>query len=315
MKIIRKINPFDDLSIITSDNLGTDATTEWTSAAVVTGAQRKVTTTGNGAATATYKIYEALQGHSNQDPTVDVGTVSLGVGTYWKEVGSVNEVACFNDVVQDQTVNASSIQIEITAGERVDSVAFFNLQAATLNINVSSPTYGSDLYDEDFELTVDRGVTGWYEWFYEPTSFIKNYAVVDLPSYTDAVVTITLSVTSGNASVGVIVFGKSLDAGKVERGSSIELVNYSRGTYVPDLGRTFYESRDYAEDGNIILLIQKTRFQAIKQAMSDLRESPTAVILDESEPGSIIFGFPKDLDFLLGGANYYRANFKIGGMT
>lgn len=313
-KVIRKLNVLADVSVITDHNLGTDATTEWTTSAVTTGDLRKVTTTANGASVATYAIYEALQGHSNQDPTLDVSTVSPGVGTYWKEVGAVNEYAWANNVAQDKSVKAGSFYIECTPGIRVDSVALVNAVGTSFNITAVSATYG-EVFNEDYNLIQPRGLGSYWAYCYEPIVTIKNIAEVAIPAYSDNVITVTLTASSGNAEAGAIIFGQSLDIGIAINGTSFSFEDFSKVNYVPELARTIITERDYREEAGIDVMIERARFPYLKQELIALRNVVSYWLPNPSDQGTGIMGILEDYTIPLRSAEYLLANLQLKGVV
>lgn len=315
MRVIRAIDFLANTGFITDTDLGTDATAEYDDAtAYSAGDQRKVTGTAGGAATATYKIYEALQATTGDDPTEDVGTVSPGVGTYWKEVGSVNEWAFANSVIQDQTSKSSSFYIKIDAGQRIPAIAFFNLEAAQINITVNSTANG-EVHNQDYSLLQDRSGGSWYNWFFEPIVQMGNFVVMDIPAYTDATVTITISNGSSDAKVGAIIAGKAFTVGESQFDSAYDFINYTRAEYIPELGRTIITEKDFSEDGDIDVVILKARFQYVKQELYKLRGVVSAWIPDENDQGTPIMGYLKSMKTILNGPVAIQANLDIEGVA
>ncbi len=313
-RVVRKLDFIENPGWVTSNNIAVDTTAEYNSGtAYVLDDEVKVTGTGGGAESATFKTYKNIQGATGQDPTEDVGTVSPGIGSYWKETGSVNEVALFNDTAQDQSENASSIVIEVEPGSRVNAIGFFNLIADTGNITVNEPTLG-EVYNQDIAFA-DRDVSTWTDWFYADTVQFKNYAVFDIPAYSLATITITLSVSTGNVSLGALVAGTSLDIGDAIEGTSMSFTDYSRANYVPELGRVIFTERDYTEEESVDSVLLKSRLPILKQELLDLRNVVSMWAADTEDFSTLILGFLDDMDITLSGPIAVLANFQIRGVT
>ena len=315
MRLIRRVEISDDSGHLDSTNVSADSTTEWTTSAVSEGDQRKVTTTSNGAATATWKIYEALQAHSNQDPTTDVGTVSQFVGTYWKEVSAVNEYKMFDIVPQDQTVNADTIEVTIDIDDQyVTGIAFFNLNATDINITITDDTEG-EVYNEDFDLTLGAGVNNWYDWFFEPITRLNNFVVMDLPPYLGATIDITITATGENAACGNCVLGQALKIGDTQFGAGFSMTDYSDISYDPDTQRVTFEEGDYTEDGQFEIQLDNEKFSSTKQQLVGLRNTPVAWVPDENRIGTLLFGYFREFELVLSGPTRSRCILEIAGLT
>lgn len=82
-----------------------------------------VTGTGGGAATATHKIYISQQGsNTGNDPTTDDGT-------WWVEEESTDAWKAFDNVVQDQAVDAGFFTFYLEPDQFVNSAALVNADA------------------------------------------------------------------------------------------------------------------------------------------------------------------------------------------
>lgn len=311
MRMTRRLDVIANQAWLTDDNLGTDATAEYSDATTyAAGAQAKVTGTGGGAATATYKIYESLQAaNTDNDPTVDAGTVSPGFGTWWKEVGSVNEWALFNDVAQDQSTKSGGFYVELTPGSIINAVSVFNVDALSFNITMTDPTEG-EVFNTTYTLTENVGVDSWYEFFFEPIIRLNTYSVYDLPPYEEAATKITFNGT-GDVSVGALVAGQSMTVGRSLKGGGISLIDYSEAEYIPTLGRTIIDKRDYAESMDFDVLMPKTRFNYVRQELISSRGKVQAWTAGDAD----IFGYMKDLTILLSADLDYMINIEIEGVT
>lgn len=315
MRVIRKHDILANQGWITSNNITTDATTKWDGTAVSAGDQRKVIDSTGSPNEITYMIYESITGTGGTDPTVDVKSGDTpGIGTDWKEVGTVNDLAWASDVAQDQAVNATTIELSIDPDLRINAAGFFNLDAAELDFVSTSVTYG-EVYNQNHDLVQPRGLGSYWDYCYEPVVRMKNYGIFDIPAYSDAAVDITLTVPSGNASVGAIILGQSLDVGKTLYSSSFGFTDYSKANYVPELNRIVRTERDYTENGSWLVLIERGKFQYMKQELLKLRNTVSAWSADSSDHGALIMGFLDDIEIVVSGTTHILARVKIQGVT
>lgn len=315
MRLIRKDDILANLSYLVSTNVAADATAEYHSGtAYFAGNQVKVTGTGGGASTATFKIYEALQSTTGNDPTTDVGTVTQFTGTYWREVGTVDEYKMFDNVPQDQTVNATSIAVEIQTGELITALGLVNVDAADVNITVTDAAEG-EVYNQTFDLVSDSGIDNWYDFFFEPVVRFSNFAVFDLPPYLDAIVSITLSVSSGDVSCGACVVGNSLDLGDTQYGAEFTITDYSEIDYDTEAKRVTFQEGSYTDDGTFEIFVDNAKFSHLKQALTSLRNAPTVWVADVDRTGTILFGYYREFELILSGPTISLCNLEIAGLT
>lgn len=142
MKIIRPVTITD--SVFRSSNIPEADQAEWVSSTTYhVDDLVMVTTTANGAATATHKIYKSAHSNAGNDPTIDTGT-------NWTEVSSTNRWKMFDTVVQDQTVadtGTSTITFAVTVANSGGNKYFIdNTLQATVSLN-EGRTYRFDQSD------------------------------------------------------------------------------------------------------------------------------------------------------------------------
>lgn len=315
MYTIKPVDFIANQGLITSDNLGTDSTTEWTSAAVSVGDLRKVTTTSNGASFASYKIYQAITTTGTTDPTVDVGSVSVGVGTDWKEVSSVNEWAWANEVLADQTTGAgTTIEIQVLPGQVVNAIGFANVDANEIQVVITDPTEGI-VYAETFDLTSYVGIDSFYDWLFEPIIENRKLTLFSLPPYIDATIDITVSVPSGNPKIGSIIMGQEFIVGTSLYGTNFSFEDYSAVTYVPELGRTIVTERDYSEETRAVIFIEDVRLEAVRDLIASQRNKLTAWTADKNDSGTTVFGLLREFTVTMRDHNGTFVDLEIGGST
>lgn len=318
-KLIRVINLLGS-ALVTDTNLATDTTTEWNTGSITAGDIRKVTTTANGASVATYKIYEALTSHTSKDPTAEMDPdnalyVSPGVGTNWKETGSVAEWAWASNVYQDQSTKNGSWYIEVTPGQRVDSIYFGNLDASSLTVVVESATYGTLYNSGTVDLTLPRGLGSWLRWFTEPFANKKDYTIFGIPTATDAVITITIDKGSNDASAGAILLGQALDIGEVLYGAGFGADSYTRAEYLPSSGRTLVTPRNYSRTSDVNIAVESSRFQALQQQLLDRLNQVSVFVAQPSEPATAVMGILERYRTVIPGPRKNIINLRVKAVT
>lgn len=318
MKVIRVLELLGS-NKVTATNLATDSNTEWNTGSITAGDIRKVTTTANGASEASYRVYEALTSHTTKDPTVEMDPdnalyVSPGVGTNWKEIGSVAEWAWASNVYQDQSTRNANFYVTVTPAQRIDAIFLGNLVAKEFNVTITSATYGT-LHNVDYDVSLPRGLGSWLRWFTEPFANLKDYAIYNLPTAVDAVITITIDNGSSDASAGAILMGQALTVGTAIQGAGFGLDDYSRATFLPSSGRTLITAKNYSRVADIDVLIDKPKFQTLQQEITGLRNVVSVWTGVESDGGTSIMGILERYRTVLEGPEKAIMNLRIKGVT
>ncbi|MEQ8409131.1 MAG: hypothetical protein RKH07_12730 [Gammaproteobacteria bacterium] len=316
MYAIRAIDFLENQNLVDSVTLDTDSTAEYSSGGTYSvGNKVKATTTGGtNAAVATYKIYEAIQsGAQAADPTQDVGTVSPGFGSYWKEIGSVNEWAWANGVIADTTVKTSgNLYFKFIPGQIVDAICLSGLVGESVNITMTSAADGV-VHNVDYDLVSYVNINSFYECLFEPLEYVKKISVWDLPAYSDATIEITISVSSGNSEVGSIFVGRELYIGKSLWGSSFGYDDYTRIEYVPELNRTIIEERNYSEESRSMIWLPDYRLESVRESLPTLRAKTTAWINKKDNPGTLTIGILREMTTTLREPNGTFVDVEVGG--
>lgn len=316
MWTVRPIDFINNQSLVTLKTLDADATAEYSSATAYSiGDVRKVTGTGGGAAIATYKIYECIQAGTGNDPTTDVGTVSPGIGSYWKETGSVNDWAWSNGVLSDvSTKTAGNAYWKFETEQVVNAIALANITGNSVNITMTSTAEG-EVYNEDIDLTSYVGIDSWYEWLFEPLVKFKKAIVFDLPPYADAVIEITIEGGGSDTSVGLIVLGQQFEIGDPLYGTQFGVDNYSTIDFVPALNRTVQTERTYSEYGRVQIQVEDYRLEFMRQEMLNMLNKTTVWIGDKTDNGTAVIGIMREMVMGLKDKNGTYMDLDIGGAS
>mgnify|MGYP003640811775 CR=1 FL=1 len=306
MKYINPITITD--SLLDASNVTEADATEWTSGgSFSTGQTCMVTTTANGAATATHKIYESVHVgiNSGHDPTVDDGT-------NWTELSSTNRYKMFDQVVQDQTTRADSIEVEITPTTTATGIGFINLSASEITIVSNDPTDG-EVYNKTFSMVSDSGIINWWTYYFTPIERIKNLAVFDLPPTLGATLTITITDTGATAACGICAIGEYRTIGDTIYGANFSIRDYSQKTEDAS-GRVTITSGPYRDVADVTVVMQNSQFNVVKQLLTAQRSIPAVWVPDETRNGTIIYGFYDRFDQMLANPANTECVIRIEGL-
>jgi hypothetical protein len=310
MKIIRPITITD--AMLTASNVAeTDGDSgEWAvGTAYHDGDTVRVTTTG------IHKIYECLTNVTGgSSPEVDV----LAAVPKWLEVSATNRWKAFDTKVGSQASNATSITYTITPGVILDSIAFLNLDAATIRVVSTDPGEGV-VFDQTTDLisTVITGVAGvydWYTYFFSSEFRLTDIVIIDLPPYLNTVLTITITYTGGTAKVGGIVMGVLANLGDTQYSPSIGIHDYS--IKEADVWGVYsITERAFSKKMSCDILIKSHSIADVQNLLSSYRSTLLVWIGSEDYSSTIIYGFYKDFSIVIGYPTFAICNIEIEGLT
>lgn len=147
--------------------------------------------------------------------------------TAWVDLGPTNKFAALDLSRNTQTVWTSPLTIQIAPGERVNTLGLLGLVANTAVITATSVTGGGVVYGPNTIDLNTRNVADGYDYAFEPFSTQPSLAFFDLPPYTDIIITITLSSTSGNVKCGSVIAGTYIYLGAIQYGAENSALNFS----------------------------------------------------------------------------------------
>ena len=177
-------------------------------------------------ASANQRVYESrvLQTAVNPLPVLPETQTN-----FWIDVGPTNKYAMFDLSANTQTVTASPMTVVIPPGQRINTVGLTGLVGNSLTISATSVFGGGTVYNKVIDLN-SREVADGYDYAFEPFSTDPTAVVFDVSPYSDIIVTITITSTSGNVKCGSCVLGTFIYLGDAERGAANDGLNFSTVT-------------------------------------------------------------------------------------
>ena len=304
MRIIRPIT-------ITPDDLGSDVLTdsnvaeadysEYSSGTSYSTGNRVILTD-----TGYHRIYESLaNSNSNNYPPDNPDK--------WLDVSATNRWKMFDGVTSNVTSNSTSIEVDLTPGEVVNAVALFNLSAESVDIVMDDPTDG-EVYNQSFDLTDNSAVVDWYAYFFESITRKTDLAVFDLPAYSTAVITITITQTGGTAECGQLVLGRSAQIGTTNWGVQAGIIDYSIKN-TDSFGNAYLLQRKFSKRATFDVIVEHPSAW-VHRLLAQYRATPLAWIgaSDDDYDITIIYGFYRDFSILLEHVAWSVCSIEVEGL-
>jgi hypothetical protein len=260
----------------------------------------------------THKIYESLlTANTGNNPT------TASTPAYWIEVGPTNRWASLDTSVSTPTTQSTNITYTFEPGTAVNALAVLNIRNATeLNITLVSPATGSPgiVYQKTVDLRSLPATPDWWAWFYGIKRPRSQSILTDLPSYSDAIITVEL-LGGTDLSVGVIMFGQQLSFGLgIQYGARVGIQDYSRKE-TNEFGDTVLIQRAFAKRANFSLFIESGEVDVLQTTLSELRAKPCLWIASNVYQSTTVFGFYKNFDILISYPEHSDCDLEIEGLS
>lgn len=231
--------------------------TAWVSAGTYALGDRRIRTT-------THRVYEALQGHTGRTALPEVDAA------YWQDVGPTNKWAMFDLLRNSATVLASPLTVVLTPAARVNSIGLVGLEADTLTISVTDGV--SVVWSRTTTLTL-RHTRSWSEYFFGAFLYRSNVVFYNIPQFTGAVITITLTKASGSVKCGGVVIGKAVNMGTLLSEPANDGLNFSKITR-DAFGNATLVPRRTVPKTDLTLLADRNMFNTLDGLRNDLNATP-----------------------------------------
>ena len=302
MQVIEPLTITD--SILTSSNVPEDDYAEWSSGTTYNLGDRVIVVS-------VHKVYEsATNSNTNNDPTTDGGT-------NWLEVGATNRWKAFDQKLSDPVQQSNSISYTFTTTQSiVNSIAFFALAADTVQITVTPFGAGSPVYDETYDLLDTTSIIDWYTYFFDPAGVKeRELLVVDLPSYSSATITITITDTGNTAEVGQIVMGNLISLGRTGYGTTVGIEDYSRKER-DTFGNAVIIERAFAQKADYEVEITTQDTRRVQRFLSEYRAKPVVWVGNQDTSyGLIVYGFYTQFSINLATPSISYTTLEVEGLT
>jgi hypothetical protein len=245
---------------------------------------------------------------------------TTGATPRWLDLGATNRWAMFDRKVGTATTAANSMTVVLAPG-RINSLALLGIDAATVTVDLS--VSGSSVYSASMDLTSGNLVGDWYQYFYEPVyqqdslviTNLVDATLMDLPAYSEGVLTVTLTRTGGTVSCGVMVVGLYADLGVTLYNPTVGIIDYSRKN-VDIFGNYDILQRTFSKRMNCTALVQKAAVDQVARTLAQYRSTLLVWVgAGNLYTSMIIYGFYKDWEISIDNFTYSNLSLQVEGVT
>ena len=229
---------------------------------------------------ATHDVWESLAASNT-------GNTPATSPTWWVRVGPTNRMAMVDASVSSQTTRSGGIDVTVTPGETVDTLALLNVNAATIRVRMTDPTDGV-VYDQTTNMIAPISDSSWYMWFFEPIAR-KDFLLATLPPYGSAAVRVELNDTA-TAAGGVMALGLARKIGEgTLAGARTSIEDYS-GKEKDTWGQYQLIERGYSNKASISTIILNNNVDPVSKMLKTRRAKPTLCIASDQYSNLVLFG-------------------------
>ncbi|MDP3854656.1 hypothetical protein [Phenylobacterium sp.] len=252
-----------------------------------------------------HSIFLSLVGSNTGNAVTDT--------TKWLKVGPSNRWRMFDESVGSQTIAPDRISVILTAQERVDSIALFNVEAAELRLTMTDAVDGL-VFDQTYGLTSDSGISDWYGFFYTDIERITKKVIADLPPYRGAQIEVELSHPGFTVRCGTLVIGRSRRIGVSQYGAGLGIQDYSR-KYRDEFGNYSVSERSFNNNATFAVMVEQRGVDKVFGILSKLRATPIVYVGSEIYGSTTVYGYFKDFNIVIAYPSHSLLSLELEGLT
>lgn len=209
---------------------------------------------------------------------------ALTDATKWELIGSTNRWAMFDSKYQTVSSEGTEIEMVLTPGQLVTSLALLNTTGASATVVQSVSGYSRTI------SLVSHEVLSWYDFYYELPIRTGEAIFDDIPPYAASTLTVTIDNTGGTASVGVLVIGKQKVLGATQWEANRSISDYSRAVEADD-GSVSLVQGNYSKRLNVDVRIEPGFESEATRILEEFRATPLVFVGSSEYSMTIIYGF------------------------
>jgi hypothetical protein len=262
--------------------------------------------------TSTHKIYQCLIANTGNSPDLYL----TGTTPKWIEISSTNKWKMFDQIWSSRTFTSASatpIIITLAPGTPANSLALLNVAATTITVSITANSLV--IYTKTISMIDDAPAINAYNYLFTDMSLKTDVVLLDLPTGSNNVITITITNTLDWAACGVCVIGNAVDIGGTQFGAKTGISDYSTKN-IDTFGNALIVKRAYSKRMTATLQIDNYMIDVVGSLLARSRATPMVWIgADNTYTSLIIYGFYKSFDIDISYSSLSICSIEIEGLT
>lgn len=255
--------------------------------------------------TSTHRIYQRLvAGTTATAPESDP--------VNWLDIGPTNRWAMFDGEISTATTKATSLAVTLAPG-RASGLALIGLAGSDVTVSIVETETGDTVYTAS--TTLDAAIIGdWYQYTYSPFRQMTEWVLSDLPPYSTAEITVTITGTT--TACGALVLGEVYHLGGTLMGPRLGISDYSRKE-TDEFGAVSFVRRAYARRLTVDAMFPLAELAPLQRLLSDLRATPAVYIPADGMlyAPMVIYGWYRDFGVTVAYSTHCLCSLELEGLT
>lgn len=257
--------------------------------------------------TGVHRRYRALKTTTNEYPPDN----TTGSTPAWLDLGATNAWKMFDGVTSTYTENASgTISVDIDSSQVINAVTLFGLQGSSVVVTMTDPLEGV-VYNKTIPLVDNFSVTSWYAYYFEPISAKYDLSLLDLPSYANA--TLSVTVQGSSTKIGLLLIGNQTELGKTDYGTSVGITDYSI-KQTDDFGNFYVQQRRYSNIKDYAVTVRTDQVAFVTKTLAQYRATPLVWIGTPDNEATIVYGYYRDFNIIISGFEVSDCSIEVEGL-
>lgn len=229
------------------------------------------------------RVWESVQGSNlNHDPEADDGT-------WWIDAGPSNDWAMFDEQNSTQSTREDSITVSIDTEARFDTLALFNVSAASVRVRCLE---GATVHDDQTVSMVDyNGISDYWDHFMNPVKR-TDFALVEGLPLTPTGMTLEVTATDDEGetvAIGNLVYGQAQVLGGTQFGAEVGFLNFSKFGDDGFGGRRIIAGI-YKKQGSFNVWVDNDEFDWVYRTLVAYKDTPALIIASQAYSAMVYFG-------------------------
>lgn len=239
----------------------------------------------------------------------------------WLDLGATNRWRMFDGGTGTISRNDDSIEITLEPDGFINSIAFFNLDANFVRIEMEQDA--QNVYDESITFPLVTSAPNWYSYFFQTFGEqFRDTIALNLPPVPNPVVKITMAREGLSAGCGLILIGRQQTIGTTIYGSSVSIRDFSIKE-TDDFGNPIVVERAFVKRAELDIKLNTDDVSRVQRVLAERRAIPTVYIgapesclfcPDPVHGETIVYGYYRDFDIVLEDRNNSQAAIEIEGL-